>query len=126
MPIRKKTNKNPPVMSHEFIIQNHADIVSCVAMVFLLGLMFEVSCRFTLYGFQSYVLLVTLIRTAELLMAKGASNSRNHSIHTNMAICSVLHSSCVCAPKFSCEQWRSPPLLLFKLLQMHRIAFYIF
>lgn len=43
MAIRKKTNKNPPVMSHEFIIQNHADIVSCVAMVFLLGLMFEVS-----------------------------------------------------------------------------------
>lgn len=43
MGIRKKTNKNPPVMSHEFVIQNHADIVSCVAMVFLLGLMFEVS-----------------------------------------------------------------------------------
>uniref|UniRef100_A0A672J552 Translocating chain-associated membrane protein n=1 Tax=Salarias fasciatus TaxID=181472 RepID=A0A672J552_SALFA len=41
MGIRKKPNKNPPVMSHEFIIQNHADIVSCVAMVFLLGLMFE-------------------------------------------------------------------------------------
>lgn len=45
MGIRKKSNKNPPVMSHEFIIQNHADIVSCVAMVFLLGLMFEVSPR---------------------------------------------------------------------------------
>lgn len=43
MGIRKKTNKNPPVMSHEFVIQNHADIVSCVAMVFLLGLMFEVN-----------------------------------------------------------------------------------
>ncbi|MBN3276993.1 TR1L1 protein, partial [Polyodon spathula] len=43
MGIRKKTNKNPPVFSHEFIIQNHADIVSCVAMVFLLGLMFEIS-----------------------------------------------------------------------------------
>lgn len=43
MGIRKKSNKTPPVMSHEFIIQNHADIVSCVAMVFLLGLMFEVS-----------------------------------------------------------------------------------
>uniref|UniRef100_A0A8C8F1P3 Translocating chain-associated membrane protein n=1 Tax=Oncorhynchus tshawytscha TaxID=74940 RepID=A0A8C8F1P3_ONCTS len=42
MGFRKKTNKNPPVLSHEFIIQNHADIVSCVAMVFLLGLMFEV------------------------------------------------------------------------------------
>uniref|UniRef100_A0A8C6LP88 Translocation associated membrane protein 1 n=1 Tax=Nothobranchius furzeri TaxID=105023 RepID=A0A8C6LP88_NOTFU len=46
MPIRKKTNKNPPVLSHEFVIQNHADIVSCVAMVFLLGLMFEVTSKF--------------------------------------------------------------------------------
>ncbi|XP_041824237.1 translocating chain-associated membrane protein 1 [Melanotaenia boesemani] len=46
MGIRKKTNKNPPVFSHEFVIQNHADIVSCVAMVFLLGLMFEVTSKF--------------------------------------------------------------------------------
>ncbi|MGH0146005.1 UNVERIFIED_CONTAM: hypothetical protein FKN15_034565 [Acipenser sinensis] len=46
MAIRKKTNKNPSVFSHEFIIQNHADIVSCVAMVFLLGLMFEVTAKF--------------------------------------------------------------------------------
>jgi len=30
-------------MSHEFVIQNHADLVSCVAMVFVLGLMFQVS-----------------------------------------------------------------------------------
>lgn len=43
MAFRKKGTKNPPVLSHEFILQNHADIVSCVAMVFLLGLMFEVS-----------------------------------------------------------------------------------
>uniref|UniRef100_A0A8C3G0P7 Translocating chain-associated membrane protein n=2 Tax=Cyclopterus lumpus TaxID=8103 RepID=A0A8C3G0P7_CYCLU len=42
MAIRKKTTKNPPMLSHEFVIQNHADIVSCLAMVFLLGLMFEV------------------------------------------------------------------------------------
>lgn len=33
-------------MSHEFVIQNHADIVSCVAMVFLLGLMFEITSKF--------------------------------------------------------------------------------
>lgn len=51
MGIRKKSNKNPPVMSHEFIIQNHADIVSCVAMVFLLGLMFEVSPVHICWGF---------------------------------------------------------------------------
>merc|ERR1712106_971616 len=33
----------PPVLSHEFVIQNHADIVACVAMVFVVGLMFQVS-----------------------------------------------------------------------------------
>ena len=40
---RTRTNKNPPVFSHEFFIQNHADIVSCIAMVFVIGLMFQVS-----------------------------------------------------------------------------------
>ena len=30
------------MLSHEFVIQNHADMVSCLAMVILLGLMFEV------------------------------------------------------------------------------------
>ncbi|MGH0121375.1 UNVERIFIED_CONTAM: hypothetical protein FKN15_072409 [Acipenser sinensis] len=49
MGIRKKTNKSPPVFSHEFIIQNHADIVSCVAMVFLLGLMFEVTAKVAVF-----------------------------------------------------------------------------
>jgi len=39
----KKSGKTPPIFSHEFVIQNHADIVSCVAMVFVLGLMFQVS-----------------------------------------------------------------------------------
>ena len=40
---RKTSSKNPPILSHEFVIQNHADIVSCVAMVFVVGLMFQVS-----------------------------------------------------------------------------------
>merc|ERR1712012_613624 len=43
MVVKGKKTKNPPVLSHEFIIQNHADIVSCVAMVFVLGLMFQVT-----------------------------------------------------------------------------------
>lgn len=38
----RKKNKSPPVLSHEFAIQNHADMVSCLAMIILLGLMFEV------------------------------------------------------------------------------------
>lgn len=41
MGLRKKSSKNPPVLSHEFILQNHADMVSCVGMFFVLGLMFE-------------------------------------------------------------------------------------
>lgn len=39
---RKSSTKNPPILSHEFIIQNHADIVSCIAMVFVVGLMIQV------------------------------------------------------------------------------------
>lgn len=42
-PIRNQKNKNPPFLSHEFVIQNHADIISCVAMVFVVGLMLQVS-----------------------------------------------------------------------------------
>ncbi|XP_008065841.1 translocating chain-associated membrane protein 1-like 1 [Carlito syrichta] len=41
MGLRKKSSKNPPVLSQEFVLQNHADIVSCVGMFFVLGLMFE-------------------------------------------------------------------------------------
>ena len=42
MPRKKK--QSPPVMSHEFIIQNHADILACVAIVIVAGLLTEVSC----------------------------------------------------------------------------------
>ncbi|XP_003800116.1 translocating chain-associated membrane protein 1-like 1 [Otolemur garnettii] len=41
MGLRKKSARNPQVLSHEFILQNHADIVACVGMFFVLGLMFE-------------------------------------------------------------------------------------
>lgn len=37
----RKATKNPSFLSHEFFIQNHADIVSCVAMVFVIGLMIQ-------------------------------------------------------------------------------------
>ncbi|XP_069740305.1 translocating chain-associated membrane protein 1-like 1 isoform X2 [Narcine bancroftii] len=47
MGLRKKS-KSPAVFSHEFVIQNHADIVSCVAMVILLGLMFEITAKFAI------------------------------------------------------------------------------
>lgn len=43
---RKSSTKNPPFLSHEFVIQNHADIVSCAAMVFVVGLMLQVNTFF--------------------------------------------------------------------------------
>eukprot|EP00731_Ephydatia_muelleri_P010307 Em0005g893a len=35
---RNTKGDGPPVFSHEFIIQNHADIISCICMVIFLGL----------------------------------------------------------------------------------------
>ncbi|XP_035660121.1 translocating chain-associated membrane protein 1-like isoform X1 [Branchiostoma floridae] len=45
MGMRRKvgSTKSPSVFSHEFVIQNHADIVSCVAMFMVVGLMFQVT-----------------------------------------------------------------------------------
>lgn len=40
---RPGTAKSVPYLSHEFVIQNHADIVTCVCMVFVVGLMFQTS-----------------------------------------------------------------------------------
>jgi len=44
MPMRggpTKKGKSPPILSQEFIIQNHGDIVSCACMFVMLGLMFQ-------------------------------------------------------------------------------------
>lgn len=44
-----RTKKNsPPIFSHEFIIQNHGDIMSCILMIFIVGLIFQVSQIFVL------------------------------------------------------------------------------
>ncbi|KAL8623721.1 hypothetical protein ACOMHN_004785 [Nucella lapillus] len=43
---RRVKNKNAPIFSQEFFIQNHADIVSCIAMVFVIGLMFQATSPF--------------------------------------------------------------------------------
>uniref|UniRef100_A0A7M4EYW7 Translocating chain-associated membrane protein n=1 Tax=Crocodylus porosus TaxID=8502 RepID=A0A7M4EYW7_CROPO len=47
MGLRRK-NKSPAVLSHEFVTQNHADAVSCLAMGLLLGLMFEVTAKYVI------------------------------------------------------------------------------
>ncbi|KAH7729387.1 translocating chain-associating membrane protein [Aphelenchoides avenae] len=34
---------SPPILSHEFVIQNHGDIMSCILMLAVLGFMFQVT-----------------------------------------------------------------------------------
>ncbi|XP_078064092.1 translocating chain-associated membrane protein 2-like, partial [Mustelus asterias] len=43
-PFRKRS-KSYPFLSQEFLIQNHADIVSCLVVLVLIGLMFEVTAK---------------------------------------------------------------------------------
>lgn len=54
----KKTS--PPFFSHEFIIQNHGDIMSCVLMVVVVGLLFQVvsPIKLHLYYFNYEYLLI--------------------------------------------------------------------
>jgi translocating chain-associated membrane protein 1 len=44
--VGRKSSKNPPILSHEFVIQNHADIVSCIAMIFVIGLMVQATSSY--------------------------------------------------------------------------------
>ena len=39
---KRPGNKVIPYLSHEFVIQNHGDIATCICMVFIVGLMFQV------------------------------------------------------------------------------------
>ncbi|CAK8683468.1 translocating chain-associated membrane protein 1-like [Clavelina lepadiformis] len=55
MGMPRKKPKNPPVMSHEFVIQNHADILACVAIVIVLGLVSEATAKISrLFIFLQY------------------------------------------------------------------------
>uniref|UniRef100_A0A183CE94 TRAM1 domain-containing protein n=1 Tax=Globodera pallida TaxID=36090 RepID=A0A183CE94_GLOPA len=41
-----RNKKSPPILSHEFVIQNHGDIVSCGIMLVMLGFMFGATSPF--------------------------------------------------------------------------------
>ncbi|XP_065204752.1 translocating chain-associated membrane protein 1-like 1 [Planococcus citri] len=44
MPVKpRKTPKKPPILSHEFVIQNHADIISCVMVLFVFGIIVPIT-----------------------------------------------------------------------------------
>jgi translocating chain-associated membrane protein 1 len=45
--IGKSKKASPPYFSHEFIITNHGDIMSCILMFIVIGLMFQVTLPFS-------------------------------------------------------------------------------
>ncbi|KAM6248266.1 translocating chain-associated membrane protein 1-like 1 [Porphyrio hochstetteri] len=67
--------KSPVVLSHEFIIQNHADTTSCLVMGLLLGLMFEVPAKYAIifiavqYNF-TYTTVISRNQSAQCLGKK--------------------------------------------------------
>lgn len=82
MGIRRPTkNKNPPIFSHEFVIQNHADIVSCVAMVFVIGLMFQVSLP------AGHAFNMSIWYTPHLLLVLAAIPNQETKYQTHLETC---------------------------------------
>lgn len=51
MAIKRRTGsvKSPPILSHEFFIQNHADIISCLAMIIVVSLLFQATSPYAAY-----------------------------------------------------------------------------
>ncbi|KAI1706289.1 TLC domain-containing protein [Ditylenchus destructor] len=41
--LSRSKKSSPPILSHEFVITNHGDIISCVIMLFMLGFMFQIT-----------------------------------------------------------------------------------
>lgn len=80
--VRKASTKNPPFFSHEFVIQNHADIVSCVAMVFVVGLMVQVSAAAAYTRYWRCVYVFTFVR--RIAASAPASSNRKLRLYFDL------------------------------------------
>lgn len=86
--IGRKSNKNPPIFSHEFVIQNHADIVSCAVMVFLVGLMVQVcliSCHVSRSSGWCFLLYPLYFGLIGVLQSTSPIASLFISLHHNVS-----------------------------------------
>lgn len=41
--LSRSKKSSPPILSHEFVITNHGDIISCIIMVIMIGFMFQIT-----------------------------------------------------------------------------------
>ena len=88
-PRRKGEKQTPPVFSHEWVIQNHGDIAACIAVFFVLGLMFQ----FTKNSANYFIALqYPLNETAEEGVLPTVTNPILHKIGPQ-DICTVSHKS---------------------------------
>lgn len=84
-------NKNLPILSHEFVIQNHADIMSCVAMVIVIGLMVQLTSPVSsLFVALQYV--QTLGQNQNALQTYGTGLKDLFAIFFYFLICIIFHA----------------------------------
>jgi translocating chain-associated membrane protein 1 len=82
-------NKNLPILSHEFVIQNHADIMSCVAMVIVIGLMVQLTSPVS-----SLFVALQYVQTSESnsLQTYGTGLKDLFAIFFYFLICIIFHA----------------------------------
>lgn len=98
---RPGSQKNPSILSHEFVIQNHADIVSCIAMVIVLGLLFNVSVHLV-YHLQIVAFRLHSITFEKISILPIVSNFISNSFHFKLV-------SLICLPLSNLSKQSTQP-----------------
>ncbi|KAI6649100.1 hypothetical protein LOD99_6821 [Oopsacas minuta] len=102
MPRHRKqshTKTPPPLLSQEFLIQNHADIISVICILILLGLMFHPTNYIaSLFISPQYIENATNVTIdAELLKLQPSLNIRNYVYGKGVKdLCTIFFYTCVC------------------------------
>ncbi|XKL69340.1 hypothetical protein PGB90_007109 [Kerria lacca] len=84
----RKSNKKPPVLSHEFIIQNHADIISCIMVVFVFGMLVPLTSSLC----NSFVTLQYGTEISEKMTRYGIGLKDICTIFFYSLVCIILHA----------------------------------
>ena len=99
--LRPKSSKNPSFLSHEFIIQNHADIISCFAMLFIVGLMFQVSflflaglCHVIANSLQNIHSIYGYFQVSSSVCSKFVTLQHNVTLNGNSELCKCRCDTC--------------------------------
>ncbi|KAA3679508.1 uncharacterized protein DEA37_0007385 [Paragonimus westermani] len=84
-PLRKK-NKNQSYFSHEFIITNHGDIVSFVAMIIVMGLLYKITPNGLLFILTVGVIFVLFSSTLSSVLSPTLCFRNTYSMLSKLCI----------------------------------------